>query len=153
GGTMLSRRVFGRGENHRIPLRILIDGQRNRAAAKAPRRKRPCRSRALSVDPSRSWLRYAQPIFAGGPITREIREGEIAWFAQYGGAQDGLSSAKRAAVTPPCGAHRISWRRRAAPLCPRSAAASPAALRRACSSSLPGRAPRARPARCGARPP
>jgi Domain of unknown function (DUF4145) len=33
--------------------RYWIDGRRIRAAPKAPQRKRPCRSRALSVDPSR----------------------------------------------------------------------------------------------------
>jgi hypothetical protein len=46
--------------------RYWIDGRRIRAAPKAPQRKRPCRSRALSVDPSCSFVRCDQPSYAAG---------------------------------------------------------------------------------------
>jgi hypothetical protein len=48
------------------------------AALKAPQRKGPCRSRALSVDPSCSSFRCAQPILRGGSITHEIKTITIA---------------------------------------------------------------------------
>jgi hypothetical protein len=175
---MLNDQVFGRGDHRNTASEYLIDGRRIRAAPKAPQRKRPCRSWAPSVDPSRSWFRCAQPILRGS-ITREVSGGDIiACFAsKRGGAQDGLSAAKRrptptralssayvaraAKVTarqytllkviPPCGARPISWRPRAAePACPRSAAAFPVGLRRACGSSLPAPASHARLARCAA---
>ena len=44
----LSRQLFGPGGN--TTLEYWIDGRRIRAAWKAPKRKRPCRSRALPVD-------------------------------------------------------------------------------------------------------
>jgi hypothetical protein len=47
---MLSGQLFGPGGN--TTLEYWIDGRRIRAAWKAPQRKRPCRSRALPVDPS-----------------------------------------------------------------------------------------------------
>jgi hypothetical protein len=55
GGTeqtagMLSGHLFGPGGN--TTLEYWIDGRPIRAAWKAPQRKRPCRSRALPVDPS-----------------------------------------------------------------------------------------------------
>src|SRR5262245_6015546 len=47
---MLSRQVFGEGEIIAIPLPLLDRWAANTAALKAPRRKTPCRSRALLVD-------------------------------------------------------------------------------------------------------
>src|SRR5262249_43466167 len=47
---MLSRQVFGAGEIIAIPLPLLDRWAANTAALKAPRRKTPCRSRALLVD-------------------------------------------------------------------------------------------------------
>jgi hypothetical protein len=47
---MLSGQLFGPGGN--TTLEYWIDGRQIRAAWKAPQRKRPCRSRALPVDPS-----------------------------------------------------------------------------------------------------
>jgi hypothetical protein len=47
---ILSDQLFGPGGN--TTLEYWIDGRRIRAAWKAPPRKRPCRSRALPVDPS-----------------------------------------------------------------------------------------------------
>src|SRR2546428_8180225 len=75
GGTeqaagMLSGQLFGPGGD--TTPEYWIDGRRIRAARKAPPRKRPCCSRALSVDPSRSSFRCAQPILRGGSITHEM---------------------------------------------------------------------------------
>jgi hypothetical protein len=56
--------IRARGQYH--SRRYWIDGRRIRAAPKAPQRKRPCRSRALSVDPSCSFVRCDQPSYAGG---------------------------------------------------------------------------------------
>ena len=49
---MLTGQLFGPGGN--TTLEYWIDGRRIRAAWKAPKRKRPCRSRALPVDRSSS---------------------------------------------------------------------------------------------------
>jgi hypothetical protein len=51
---MLSVQVFGPGGTRsEFRSRIFwIDGRRTRAAAKAPQRKRPCRSRATALNPS-----------------------------------------------------------------------------------------------------
>jgi hypothetical protein len=64
------------GGNHRnTATEYWIDGRRIRAATQAPQRKRPCRSRAPSVDPSWSWFAALNP-FCGGSITREMSEGK-----------------------------------------------------------------------------
>jgi hypothetical protein len=64
------------GGNHRnTATEYRIDGRRIRAATQAPQRKRPCRSRAPSVDPSWSWFAALNP-FCGGSITREMSEGK-----------------------------------------------------------------------------
>jgi hypothetical protein len=49
-----------------------IDGRRLRAAMKAPQRKMPCCSRALSVDPSLSSFDCDQSILGGGSTTHRV---------------------------------------------------------------------------------
>jgi len=65
GDQVLSNRVFGWGEIITSSAEYWIDGRRLWAAAQAPQRKRPCRSRTPSVDPNSSWARCAQPILRG----------------------------------------------------------------------------------------
>jgi hypothetical protein len=83
------------GGNHRnTATEYWIDGRRIRAATQAPQRKRPCRSRAPSVDPSWSWFAALNPC-CGGSITREMSEGKSTRGSPQPirGAQDGLSTA------------------------------------------------------------
>jgi len=53
-----------------------IDGRRTQAAPKAPQRKRPCRSRGLSVDPGCSFaeLRGRAPLQTGAVGVYQIDE-------------------------------------------------------------------------------
>jgi hypothetical protein len=62
---VLSNRVFGRGEIIASSAKYWIDGRRIWAAAQAPQRKRPCRSRTPSVDPNCSWFAALNPFCAG----------------------------------------------------------------------------------------
>src|SRR5262249_5690168 len=152
-GAKLSPRVFGTGD-HQYRFRILDRRAAIRAAAKAPRRKRPCRSRALLVDPF-FWALLRSTHFCEGIDHAWGMEGITACFEPtHGETQDGLSTATSSSVTLPCGARRISWPPLAARSpCLRSAAAFPADLRYACGPSSPVPAPRARLARCVAAPP
>src|SRR5262249_25918191 len=65
-GLTESRSAGGTEQTQYHSRRYWIDGRRIRAAPKAPQRKRPCRSRALSVDPSCSFVRCDQPSYAAG---------------------------------------------------------------------------------------
>jgi hypothetical protein len=167
------------GGNHRnTATEYRIDGRRIRAATQAPQRKRPCRSRAPSVDPSWSWFAALNPC-CGGSITREMSEGKstrgspqtnkgrAGWVehSEHNGRAPRLAlicprtEDKTAASPPcprislPCGVRPLSCRPLAKALCPRSAAAFLPALRCACGSSSPAPARRAPPARCDAAPP
>jgi hypothetical protein len=168
------------GGNHRnTATEYWIDGRRIRAATQAPQRKRPCRSRAPSVDPSRSWFAALNPC-CGGSITREMSEGKSTRGSPQPirGAQDGLSTANATGratraradfpaprgsrlrpsdwarrISLPCGVRPLSCRPLAKALCPRSAAAFLPALRCVCGFSWPVPARRAPPARCDAAPP
>jgi hypothetical protein len=71
-GWTLSVQVFGPGGTRsEYRSRIFwIDGRRTWAAAKAPQRKRPCRSRATARRSDPFLFRCAQHPFYGGSITR-----------------------------------------------------------------------------------